>query len=180
MTETRTRTIVRVGLPIAAGAALLCAFQPWVVDGITASGERSGSEGNTAGQVIAGALLAGWLLSLTLRTTGQRILGAAMTLLALGGVALGLVNPGADRIAATGWNIGFAVAGTLAAAVCVLQVVRAGHWPVPVDRYARRQAASAEVTADDDAQSIWKAMDAGFDPTENGGSGGSTRPDGRE
>ncbi|WP_026928079.1 Trp biosynthesis-associated membrane protein [Granulicoccus phenolivorans] len=180
MTETRTRTLVRIGLPITAGAALLCAFQPWVQAGVRADGSGAGTSGQTGAQVLAGALLAGWLLSLTLRTLGQRILGVAMTLVALGGVALGLVNPGATGSTATGWHLGFAVAAALAAALCVVQVVRAGHWPVPVDRYARTQAASAEVTAEDVPQAIWKALDAGFDPTENGESSGSPEPDGRE
>jgi uncharacterized membrane protein (TIGR02234 family) len=137
----------------------------------------------TAGlsQALAVVALAGTLLILVLRSRGRRVVG---TILALVGAAIAVVGalrlqPSPEAVRAqvrevsladqfalepTVWPWIFAVAGAAVLAGAALCVVTAARWPVRVDRF-ERAAQTRPVSATDHVSEVWKAMDAGLDPT---------------
>ena len=132
-------------------------------------------------QALAIVVLAGTFLMLALRSRGRRVIGA---LLVLVGVGLALVGglglrPRADAISsqvhqvsltdtlqltATVWPWVFAVSGVLVTVGAVLTMITAGSWPSRSDRF-RPGSRRSEVPAAQDPAELWKAMDAGVDPT---------------
>lgn len=136
---------------------------------------------------LAAVLAAGVLLSLTLRGWGRMVLGALLGLVGIGVIVLGVAAPEPpDEVVArlaqavtldpTGpptraWGgYGFAAAGLvvlLGAAALVVATRRAGR-PDRVDRFSR-SAPSRPVAPDDDALSVWRALDEGRDPTAEPG-----------
>jgi uncharacterized membrane protein (TIGR02234 family) len=118
-------------------------------------------------------------LLLALRTRGRRIIGA---LLALIGVGLAMVGglglrPSADAfgsqlrqvslaetLSATVWPWIFVGSGVLITIGAVLTMITAGTWPSRSDRF-RPGSGKSEGPASDDPAELWKAMDAGLDPT---------------
>jgi len=173
-------------LPGLAGSVLLLVTgaQPWW----RASGEGvsvafSGTE-TTAGlsQALGMVALAGWLLVLVLGTRGRRVVGLLLALTGAGAALVGTLGlrPSeaavrtqvrevslADQfgLVATGWAYGYAAMGLLVAAGGVLVVLTAPRWPVRADRFARQAAVAAATTAADDSADVWRAQDAGLDPT---------------
>ena len=139
----------------------------------------------TAGlsQALALVALAGTLLLLVLRTRGRRLVGA---LLLLVGAALAIVGglrlqPSAEtvrsrvrevsladafQLTATAWPWVFAVSGVLVAGGAVLTFITTTTWPSASDRF-RAGPVNREGSASDDPAELWRAMDAGVDPTTN-------------
>jgi Tryptophan-associated transmembrane protein (Trp_oprn_chp) len=66
----------------------------------------------------------------------------------------------------TVWPWIFALAGALVLVGAVVMLLRAAHWPVSSDRFQRQPSAQLADLADDPA-GVWRALDAGFDPTSD-------------
>jgi uncharacterized membrane protein (TIGR02234 family) len=177
----RSRALALSCLLIGGAVALIGSGQPWW----RAAGEGfvlkfSGTQA-TGGltQALAIVALAGTLLMLALRTRGRRIIGALLVLVGVGlAVVGGLgVRPSADAVgsqvhgvsladtlSATVWPWIFDVSGVLVTVGAVLTVITAGTWPSRPDRF-RPGSSRSEAPASDDPAELWKAMDAGVDPT---------------
>jgi hypothetical protein len=126
------------------------AYAALVAGGVLALVASAQSAGLSRALALAG--LAGALLMLALRARGRRIIGGALALLGLGIVAAGVTAalPGGDR-----WAIGYAVAGTLVATGGVLTLLTGPRWPSRAERFETR----------DEPVDLWRAQDAGLDPT---------------
>ena len=164
--------------------ALVTGAQAWwraTGEGVAVS--FSGTE-TTAGlsQAVGVVALVGWLLVLVLRTRGRQVLGALLTLTGAGATLVGALGlrPSAAAVRtqvrevsladqfsleATGWSYGYAAAGLLVLAGGLLVLVTAPRWPVRADRFTRRTEAAAATAAEDDPAAVWRAQDAGLDPT---------------
>lgn len=126
------------------------AYAALVAGGILALVASAQSAGLSRALALAG--LAGALLMLALRARGRRIIGGALALLGLGIVATGVTAalPGGDR-----WAIGYAVAGALVVTGGVLTLLTSPRWPSRAERFETR----------DEPVDLWRAQDAGLDPT---------------
>lgn len=166
-------------LAVGSLAGLLLATQSWW----THPGLATGLTGNQATAsltgVLAGAAAAGTGLA---ALSGRRartalgglllLLGSGMTVVAItatvdaAAIVTGPVAvPGDGDVTATGARWAYAACGVLVVAGAGVLLHRARHWPTRRDRYARLRARAA-TTAEDDAAEVWRAMDAGFDPTD--------------
>jgi len=164
--------------------ALVTGAQPWwraTGEGVAVS--FSGTE-TTAGlaQALAVVALAGWLLVLVLSTRGRQVVGVLSTLTGAGVALLGALAPEpspdavrsqvrevslADQfaLAATGWSYGYAAAGLVVLAGGALVLLTAGRWPRRRDRFSRAAVVPAITGAATDPAAVWRAQDAGLDPT---------------
>ena len=106
-----------------------------------------------ADQPAGWVLVAGTVLLLVLGPLGRRVLGVVMALLALLLVVLAL--PG---------DLALLVSGLVGLLGSALLVWTAGWWP---RRRSRYDAAAVPVAADAAPLDVWKAMDAGHDPTDH-------------
>jgi uncharacterized membrane protein (TIGR02234 family) len=179
----KSRTLAFGCLIIGGALALVGSVQPWwraVSQGVVV--KFSGTQA-TAGlsQTLAIVALAGTLLLLVLRTRGHRVVGA---LLLLVGAALAIVGglrlqPSAEavrgqvrevsladafQLSGTVWPWVFALAGLLVAGGAVLTIITAAAWPSASDRF-QAGVAKADGSDTDDPAKLWRAMDAGIDPT---------------
>jgi uncharacterized membrane protein (TIGR02234 family) len=157
----------------------------------------SGTE-TTAGlsQALGVVALAGWLLVLALRTRGRQVVAAVLALAGAGAVLVGSLGlrPSAAAVrtqvrevsladqfglSATGWSYGYAGAGLLVLAGAVLVLVTAPRWPARTDRFSRDAPVRPATTTADDPADVWRAQDAGLDPTlapePRGAAGATTR-----
>ncbi|WP_375425191.1 Trp biosynthesis-associated membrane protein [uncultured Friedmanniella sp.] len=177
----RTRALV-AGLAGAALALLAGAQSWWRVRSTGVSVSFSGTA-TTAGlsQALGVVALAGWLLVLVLRRRGRQLVGVLSAVTGAAVAVLGAVRPRpnaatvqagirevslADQFALTAslWPYVYAAAGLLVLAAGVLVTTTAARWPQRADRFSRA-AATARVTAADDPAAVWRAQDAGLDPT---------------
>ncbi|HHV22665.1 MAG TPA: Trp biosynthesis-associated membrane protein [Propionibacterium sp.] len=166
---------------LAAGGliGLLLATQNWWTHpAVTAGVTGNVATGSLAG-VLAGAAAAGTGLAALSGRRAKRVLGGLLTVLGVGMIAVAAtatlsgvdlstgpgLAPGAEEPSATGVRWIYLLCGVLVVAGSGVLLARAGRWPERRDKYARRAARAATV-AEDDAADVWKAMDAGFDPTE--------------
>lgn len=179
----RSRTLAFSCLLVGGALALVGSGQPWwraIGEGVVLRFSGTQATGGLS-QALAIVVLAGTFLMLALRSRGRRVIGA---LLVLVGVGLALVGglglrPRADAISsqvhqvsltetlqltATVWPWVFAVSGVLVTAGAVLTMITAGSWPSRSDRF-RPGSSRSEVPAAQDPAELWKAMDAGVDPT---------------
>lgn len=176
-TRARGRASAFALLAVGSLAGLLLATQSWwthpgLSTGLTGNQVTASLTGVLAGAAAAGTGLAGlsgrrarmvlgWLLLL---------LGGGMTVVAItatvdaAAIGTGPVAVPGD-VTATGVRWAYAACGVLVAAGAGVLLQRARHWPQRRDRYARLGARAA-TTAEDDAAAVWRAMDAGFDPTD--------------
>jgi hypothetical protein len=115
--------------------------------GLVASGSSAGLS-----RALALAGLAGALLMLALRARGRQVVGGSLALLGLGIVAAGITAAlaGGDR-----WAIGYAVAGGLVATGGLLTLLTSPRWPSRAERFE----------TGDEPVDLWRAQDAGVDPT---------------
>lgn len=170
---------------------LVTGAQPWW----RATGEGvavafTGTE-TTAGlsQALGVVALAGWLLVLVLRTRGRQVVGVLLGLAGAGAVLVGVLRqrPSAAEVRtqvrevsladqfgllATGWSYGYAAAGLLVLAGGLLVLLTAPHWPRRPDRFTRENAVRAVRVDTDDPAAVWRAQDAGLDPTAAPAPGG--------
>jgi uncharacterized membrane protein (TIGR02234 family) len=177
----RSRALAFGCLLIGGSLALIGSGQPWwraAGEGVVLKFSGTQATGGLS-QALAILALAGTLLLLALRTRGRRIIGA---LLALVGVGLAVVGglglrPSADAfgsqvrqvsladtLSATVWPRIFLGAGVLVTIGAVLTVITVRTWPSRSDRF-RPGSGRSEGPASDDPAELWKAMDAGLDPT---------------
>ncbi|HET9779915.1 MAG TPA: Trp biosynthesis-associated membrane protein, partial [Propionibacteriaceae bacterium] len=182
----RRRALAFSCLFIGGALALIGSGQPWW----RAAGEGvvlqfSGTQATRGlSQALAIVALAGTLLLLALRTRGRRIIGALLLLVGVGLAVVGVLGlrPSADAIgsqvtevsmtdtlSATVWPWIFVVSGVLVAIGAVLTMITAGAWPSRSERF-RSGSRTSEVLASDDPAELWKAMDAGLDPTTDASS----------
>lgn len=129
--------------------------------------------------VLAGAAAAGTGLAALSGRRARLVLGVLLLALGVGMVVVAITaSPDAaarsastlipdQGVTATGVRWAYLATGVLVATGAGTLLARARHWPARRDRYARLRA-RATTTAEDDPAEVWKAMDAGFDPTEAG------------
>jgi uncharacterized membrane protein (TIGR02234 family) len=181
----KSRTLAFGCLIIGGALALVGSAQLWWrAVGQGAVVKFSGTQATTGlSQALAIVALAGTLLLLVLRTRGRRVVGAVLLLVGaaiafVGGLRLqpsaGVVRSRVREVSladefqlnATVWPWVFALSGLLVAGGAVLTMITAAAWPSSSDRFqaGHRQ---AESSASDDPAELWKAMDAGVDPTED-------------
>ena len=115
--------------------------------GLVASAQAAGLSA-----ALAGAGLAGALLLLALRVRGRQVVGAALALLGLGIIAAGVAAAVADP---RPWPIAYAGGGGLVVAGGVLTLLTSPRWPTRVERFE----------TGDEPVDLWRAQDAGLDPT---------------
>lgn len=136
---------------------------------------------------LAGALglviLAGWGVVLVTRTTGRRIAFGLIAVANLGTLAVVALAPRqlpdqiADQLGVasapssgpTGWLIAAGVGAAVGLAVVVVGWRQLADWPSLSSRYDRPTGEAAAVVAADPASAdqltLWRALDAGIDPT---------------
>ena len=174
------------GFLLAGGAlALIASAQPWWRGIGEATGVKFTGSQSTGGlsQALAIVALAGALLMLALRSRGRRVVAA---LLLVAGVGIALVGgfglrprPDAVRsqlghvslldnfgLTATAWPWIFALAGLLIVGGALVTIITAGNWPAGSDRFQTKSDKAQAATSEEPAE-LWKAMDAGVDPTLN-------------
>jgi uncharacterized membrane protein (TIGR02234 family) len=162
---------------------LVATAQPWW----RAAGEGAqvafpGTEATRGlSQALAVVCLAGVLLVLVLKVSGRRLLAVLLGLVALGQVLVGALRlrPTSDAVRTkirevslvdqyaltpTPWPWVYALAGLVVLCGAVSLLLGARAWAVSAGRFERAVPGPAEVTSDDPA-AIWKALDAGLDPT---------------
>jgi uncharacterized membrane protein (TIGR02234 family) len=192
----RSRALAFGCLLIGGALALVGSAQPWwhaTGEGVVLKFSGTQATGGLS-QALAIVALAGTLLMLALRPRGRRVVG---TLLLLVGVGLAVVGglglqPSADavgsevhgvslantfQLSATVWPWLFAVSGALVAIGAVLTMITAGSWPARSNRFQSGQS-RAEVPVTEDPAALWKAMDAGADPTTDASVGNRAPPHG--
>jgi uncharacterized membrane protein (TIGR02234 family) len=177
----RSRALAFGCVLIGGGLALIGSGQPWwraAGEGVVLKFSGTQATGGLS-QALALLALAGTLLLLALRTRGRRIIGALLALVGVGLAVVGVfgLRPSAaafasqvdevslaDTLSATPWPWIFVGSGVLITIGAVLTIITARTWPSRSDRF-RPGSGSSEGPASDDPTELWKAMDAGVDPT---------------
>jgi uncharacterized membrane protein (TIGR02234 family) len=192
----KSRTLAFGCLIIGGALALVSGAQPWwraVGEGVVVKFSGIQATGGLS-QALAIVALAGTLLLLVLRTRGRHIVGALLFLVGAALAVLGgfRLQPSADAIrsqvrqvsladasqlSATAWPWVFALSGVLVAGGAVVTMITAGTWPSAPDRF-EAGLAKPEGSASDDPAELWKAMDAGVDPTTDASVGNRAPPHG--
>jgi hypothetical protein len=110
-------------------------------------------------RALALVALAGTVLILVLRVGGRRVVGLLLGVigLAMATAAVLLQEPTVP------WQIGYASGGALVAFGGLLTMITSGRWPIPPDRFRRSEGGASPDPAD--PADLWRAMDAGRDPT---------------
>jgi uncharacterized membrane protein (TIGR02234 family) len=165
----------------------------WRATGAQVSVRFTGSE-STAGlsQALPVVVIVGTVLLLVLGVRGRRVVAVLLALLAAGVIVVGASRsrPSADAVrtqvrevtladqfalVGTAWPWLYAAAGAVVLTGAVLIIATARRWTPTRDRFQRADAVSpADVVVDlesDDPAAVWKAMDAGLDPTLDPGAG---------
>jgi hypothetical protein len=110
-------------------------------------------------RALALVALVGTVLILVLRAGGRRVVGFLLVLLGLGmamaGVLLG--EP------ATHWRIAYAAGGALVGFGGLLTMITSTGWPAPAIRFQTKEMGTLADSGD--PVDLWRAMDAGLDPT---------------
>jgi uncharacterized membrane protein (TIGR02234 family) len=174
------------------GLGVVAAAQPWWrAVGSDGAGSGGGDAVSVAfsgvqatgglAQALAVVALVGTVLILALRTRGRRVVGVLLAAVGAGIAVVGAIRlrPSAEAVLTqvrevsladqfalnpTAWPWIFAGAGGLIMVGAMLTAVTAGRWPSRADRF-QRTAAVRPVDVSDEAADVWKAMDAGLDPT---------------
>jgi uncharacterized membrane protein (TIGR02234 family) len=170
------------GCLLAGGAlALIASAQPWwraLGDGAAMKVTGSQATGGLS-QALAIVALAATLLMLALQSRGRRVVAALLLLVGVGTALTGgfWLQPHPDAVrgqfghggifdnlglTATAWPWLYALAGLVIAAGAVLTMLFSASWPNGSDRFEK---GPGKVQASDDPAELWKAMDAGVDPT---------------
>lgn len=181
----RSRMLAFAGLTLGGLLGIVASSQPWWrASGDGADVPFTGAD-STAGlsQALAIVGLAGTLLVLALRVRGKQVVAVLLALTGTGMAVTGLLRlrPTSSAVRTklreisladqftlepTGWTWVYAAAGLMMATGAVVMVLRAARWPQRADRFERTGSAAAEITVDTDSSVLWKAMDAGVDPTD--------------
>jgi uncharacterized membrane protein (TIGR02234 family) len=183
----RSRTVGFGLLVLGAVAVIAFAAVPWYTVDARTRFSGTAITGGVA-QVLGVAVLAGSLLMITLRTTGRRIVALLVAIIGiLAVIFLPWQQPDSDEVFAelrkhsladsyqlhlTGGNVGYLVSWLAVLAGCFVVGRYAHRWPLRASRFERtavpRTAAGIPAGPDGepDAGAIWKAIDAGEDPTD--------------
>jgi uncharacterized membrane protein (TIGR02234 family) len=180
---------VVAGLATAALTAV-AAGKPWfraAVDYKLVAGVREPDRSADMPVALALALvvLAGWGAVLVTRGRFRRVVAGTALLAALGVVAAVVTAPftlpdqvrgnlpgGSEDVSVspTGWFVTAAVCAVLSSVVLVLAWLRSPRWPAMSSRYdAPGNQAGAVPPGDASDTDLWKALDAGHDPTDPDG-----------
>lgn len=173
------------GCLLAGGAlALIASAQPWwravAAEGLVVKITGTQATGGLS-QALAVVALAGTLLLLALRGNGRLIVGALLLLVGVGLVLAGGLrmqpSPGALRsqvrevsladafsLSATAWPWIFAFSGVLVTVGAATTMITAKNWASRSDRFQPGRS-QVSPSGSDDPGELWKAMDAGLDPT---------------
>jgi hypothetical protein len=166
----------------------VAAGKPWFhagVDDKLVAGVRDSDKAADMPVALAVALvvLAGWGAVLVTRGLVRRLVAGLALVAALGVVAAVVAAPftlpdqvrdnlpaGTDDVSVspTGWFMVAGAAALASAALLVVAVVRIPAWPTMSSRYD----APATQSPDTSDQDLWKALDAGRDPTDPGSGSG--------
>lgn len=163
----------------------------WRASGGGAAVVFSGSEA-TGGlsQALAVVSLAGTLLVLVLKARGRRVVAVLLSVAGVGITVVGVlrVAPGGEAVrtrmrqvsladayalSPTTWPWVFTLAGLLVLSGSTLLWRGAPHWVARPDRFDRSSGSTAPraaspMAAADDPAVVWRALDAGLDPTVTG------------
>ncbi|MET1007701.1 MAG: Trp biosynthesis-associated membrane protein [Propionibacteriaceae bacterium] len=179
----RSRSVTFVCLLLGGLLAVVSSAQPWWrAAGTGAAVTFKGTEA-TGGlsQALAVVTLAGTLLVLVLKVRGRQVLAVLLVVAGLGVVIVGALRlrPTSEAVrdkirtvslidqyalTSTAWPWVFAAAGVLGTIGAVTLFLGARHWPVRAERFERSGPTPLENVGDDPA-GVWKALDAGLDPT---------------
>ena len=108
---------------------------------------------------LALVALVGAVLILVLRVRGRQVVGLLLGVLGLAmAMAAALLSE-----PAVSWRITYAIGGALVASGGLLTMITSARWPTPADRFERNGTHTSAGTAD--PADLWRAMDAGLDPT---------------
>ncbi|MGJ3509795.1 Trp biosynthesis-associated membrane protein [Enemella sp. A6] len=191
MSGSRLRLLGLAGLLLGALAGLVIASRTWWT--IHTDGPPVPMSGTTSSGGLATALAlivaGGMPLLLLLRHRGRQVVAVVQGFAGVGMILTGALpgTPGdelvrtqlrqhtlanATGLETTGWPLGYLVAGLIAVAGAVIVMVGAGRWPTRGDRFDRR---TVDATSDDPHE-VWKALDAGVDPTAVDGAADDAEP----
>ena len=179
----RSRTLAFGCLFIGCALALVASGQPWwraTGEGVALRVSGTQATGGLS-QALAIVGLAGTLLMLALQARGRRITGGLLLLVGVGLAVVGGLGlqPSADAVrgqahevtlaetfdlSVTVWPWVFTASGVLVVAAAVLTMITAGTWAARSDRF-QPAPGKAEALASEDPAELWKALDAGVDPT---------------
>ena len=163
--------------------AIVGSAQPWwrAVGGDAQVAFKGTEATGGLSQALAVVTLAGTLLVLVLRSRGRRVVAVALAATGLGVVVAGALRlrPTGDAVrtrmrevslidqyalTATPWPWVFAAGGALVVLGAVALLFGAPTWAVTATRFERDTPEPTESVAD--PSGIWKAQDAGLDPTD--------------
>jgi len=176
--------------PVTFGALLLggllglvATAQPWWrASGDGALVAFSGTEATRGlSQALAVVTLAGVLLVLVLKVKGRRLLAVLLGLVGVGQIVVGVLRlrPASDAVrtkirevslvdqyalSPSVWPWVYALAGLVVLCGSVALLLGARGWGAGASRFERAAAEPADTRSEDPAI-IWKALDAGLDPT---------------
>jgi hypothetical protein len=110
-------------------------------------------------RALAVVALVGAVLILVLGMRSRRVLGLLLGVLGLVMVVAGVLlsEP------AVPWRVGYAAGGALVAFGGLLTMITSADWPAPANRFQQKESGTAADSAD--PVDLWRAMDAGLDPT---------------
>jgi uncharacterized membrane protein (TIGR02234 family) len=173
----RSRALAFGCLLVGGALAMLASAQPWWRGPGEAEAVKFTDSQVTGGlsQALAIVALVGTLLKLGLGGRGRRVLGGVLLLVGIGAAVIGgfwMAPRQVDwleslRLTATVWPWIFVLAGALIAAGGALAMITAGSWPAAAGRFQPESGRAQPATSDEPAE-LWKAMDAGLDPTTAG------------
>jgi tryptophan-associated transmembrane protein len=110
-------------------------------------------------RALALAALAGTGLIVVLRVGGRRVVGLLLGVLGSAMALAGAMLSGPT----VSWRVGYAIGGVGVLAGGLLTVITAAAWPVPARRFQRTD--TQVPTGTENSADLWRAMDAGLDPT---------------
>lgn len=165
--------------------AVVASAQPWWrASGTDAQVAFTGAEA-TGGlsQALAVVTLAGSLLVLVLKLVGRRVLGVLLAVAGMSQTVVGLLRqqPSGETVRSrirevsladqyalspTLWPWVTALAGVLVILGATALLVGSASWTTTRSRFEREALQPQDVVAADDPAGLWKAMDAGLDPTD--------------
>ncbi len=180
----RSRPLTFAVLLAADLLAVVASAQPWWrAEGAEAQVVFKGTE-STGGlsQALAVVVLAGTLLVLVLKVLGRQVVAVLLGFAGVAMVAVGALRlrPTKDAVrtkirevslidqyalTSTAWPYVFALAGLGVVLGTVLLWLGAARWAVRPDRF-ERVGGDVPVNATNDPGAVWKALDAGIDPTD--------------
>jgi Tryptophan-associated transmembrane protein (Trp_oprn_chp) len=110
-------------------------------------------------RALAVVALVGAVLILVLGIRGRQVLGLLLGVLGLAMVLAGVLlsEP------AVPWRVGYAAGGALVAFSGLLTMITSGGWPAPANRFQQKESGTRADSGD--PADLWRAMDAGLDPT---------------